>query len=51
MAKAYDLVNHRYGKLLVISRAANNAKGNTMWNCKCDCGNTCIALGYDLTHG
>lgn len=22
-----------------------------MWLCKCDCGKTCIALGYDLTHG
>lgn len=51
MAMAYNLTNRRYGKLFVMSRAANNTKGNTMWNCKCDCGNTCIALGYDLTHG
>lgn len=51
MAKALDLVGRRFGNLVVISRAANNSKNNTMWNCKCDCGNTREVLGYDLTHG
>lgn len=51
MAKALDLTGLRFGNLIVLSRAKNNHKGNTQWLCKCDCGNTRIALGYDLTHG
>lgn len=51
MAKRLDLVGKRFGNLLVVSRAENNAKGNTQWKCLCDCGNIKIALGYDLTHG
>lgn len=51
MAKASDLIGNHYGKLLVIERAENNKRGNTQWLCKCDCGNTKVALGYDLTHG
>lgn len=51
MAKASNLIGNRYGKLVVVERAENNKKGNTMWKCQCDCGKTKIALGYDLTHG
>lgn len=51
MAKACDLVGRRFGKLVVIKRSENNHRGNTMWECRCDCGKTKIALGYDLTHG
>lgn len=50
MANALDLVGQRFGKLVVIERAENNKRGNTQWLCQCDCGNTKIALGYDLTH-
>lgn len=50
MANAASLVGERYGKLIVVARAENNEKGNTMWACICDCGNHKIALGYDLTH-
>lgn len=46
-----DLVGKRFGKLSVVERLENNSKGNTMWLCKCDCGNMKEALGYDLTHG
>lgn len=51
MAKASNLLGQRFGKLTVVERAENNHKGNTMWKCQCDCGETKIALGYDLTHG
>lgn len=51
MAKAVNLIGQRFGKLVVVDRAENNKRGNTMWLCQCDCGNTKIALGYDLTHG
>lgn len=46
-----NLIGNRYGMLTVVSRAENNHRGNTRWLCRCDCGNTKIALGYDLTHG
>lgn len=51
MAKAVDLTGQKFGKLTVVERTANNKKGNTMWLCNCDCGNTKEVLGYDLTHG
>jgi hypothetical protein len=51
MAKPLSLIGNRYGSLIVVARAENNKKGNTMWLCKCNCGNEKIALGYDLTHG
>lgn len=51
MAKASNLIGNKYGKLLVIERAENNKRGNTQWLCKCDCGKSKIALGYDLTKG
>src|SRR5690606_9099734 len=38
----------RFGKLLVVSRANNTSRGEVQWNCKCDCGNTTIAVGRDL---
>lgn len=51
MAKAVNIIGDRYGYLTVLERAESNKKGNTQWLCKCDCGNTKICLGYDLTHG
>lgn len=51
MVNAKNLLNQRFGKLIVIARAENTRKGNTQWLCRCDCGNEKIALGYDLTHG
>lgn len=33
-----DLLNQKFGKLTVISRAPNNKGGRTMWLCNCDCG-------------
>lgn len=38
MAKAANLVNQKFGKLIVIGRAENNSRGNTQWLCKCECG-------------
>lgn len=50
MAKPLDLIGKKFGSVTVIDRAENNKRGNTMWFCKCDCGNNFVALGYDLTH-
>lgn len=46
--KASNLLNMRFGKLLVISK--DPQKGNGIyWNCICDCGNTKIIRSSDLT--
>lgn len=41
-------INNRYGRLLVIARAANNLYGQAKWLCVCDCGNETVVLGYSL---
>ena len=51
MSEPLNLVGKRFGKLVVIKRVQNTKKGNTQWECKCDCGKTKNALGYDLKNG
>ena len=48
MSKLIDLTGKRFGRLTVEGRAENKS-GHTAWNCKCDCGNTCVVQGYLLT--
>ena len=42
----YNLVNQKFGSLLVLHKTenSNNKKKSTYWLCKCDCGNTSIDL-------
>lgn len=47
---AKDLTGKRFGRLLVTKRAPN-AKGNIYWVCRCDCGNSTVSYGGDLTRG
>lgn len=49
--RAYKFINKRFGKLLVVKRAENSKKGNSMWFCVCDCGKTITVLGESLKHG
>lgn len=51
MSLPNDLVGERFGRLIVVSRAPNNNKGNTMWNCQCDCGGVITIVGYSLKSG
>ena len=45
-----NIIGQRYGKLTVTSRAPN--KGNSvMWNCVCDCGNSCVVNGSNMRRG
>lgn len=50
-----DLTDKRFGHLYVLSEAPSyiSPKGykKTMWNCRCDCGNKCVAMGSHLTTG
>lgn len=48
MSRLIDLTGKKFGKLTVIKRAENNKNHQTMWLCKCDCGNEKIILGNNL---
>lgn len=46
-----DLTWKRFGRLIVCSYAGKRINGNTKWLCRCDCGNTVIALSTGLRNG
>jgi len=51
MGKFINLTGERYGKLLVLSRAANTNGHRTTWLCECDCGEKINVLGEKLKYG
>src|SRR5690349_18632499 len=51
MPNRLSLINQRYSRLVVLKRLTNNKRGNTVWECLCDCGNTVSALGTSLVSG
>lgn len=51
MTKAANLSSQRFGRLVVVSRAQNNADGRTMWKCVCDCGQETVVQGKKLNTG
>lgn len=46
--KKVDLTGKRFGKLLVIQQANEKIRNQLCWICKCDCGNTIVAIGNKL---
>ena len=44
------LLNKRFGRLTVLKQT-DTVKGQTMWLCKCDCGNTAVVRGTSLNTG
>lgn len=50
MPKKLDLLNQRFGRLVVIAPAENRGK-RTQWLCQCDCGNEYIVLTDTLRSG
>jgi len=50
MGKFIDLTNKKFGKLVVVSRAANKNK-QTKWLCKCDCGKEKEIQASNLKNG
>ena len=48
MSKFIDLTGKRFGRLIVIRRINNDKCDNLRWLCRCDCGQTIIALGGNL---
>lgn len=48
--QAIDLIGQRFGQLTVLERE-ENTPGNTIWRCRCDCGNETIVSGSNLQSG
>jgi hypothetical protein len=45
------MVGRRFERFVVQRRAGNDAHGNAMWVCVCDCGTTFAAKGYKIRDG
>ena len=45
-----NLIGRRFGSLVVKS-LYGSINNMTYWNCKCDCGNDCIKMGWVLNQG
>lgn len=48
--KPIDLTGQHIGMLTVIRRVPDPQKKKVLWECKCDCGNTCVRSAILLTH-
>jgi hypothetical protein len=46
-----DLTGQKFGRLTVIERDKEKAKGGTKWICKCDCGKIVSVYGGNLQRG
>lgn len=51
MPSAINLTGNRYGRLVVIGCAGNNAHKQRTWLCQCDCGETNTVVGGSLVSG
>ena len=41
MKRSIDISGQRFGKLVALKEIGKTAKGQTIWLCRCDCGNEC----------
>jgi len=46
-----DLTGKQFGRLRALRVAARNKHNQLMWECECECGVTCLALGHLLRNG
>lgn len=46
-----ELEGQRFTRWLVLSKEAPDARGGSMWRCRCDCGNEVVVDGHNLTQG
>ncbi len=49
MASISDLVGQKFGRLTVLELAYTN--GRSYWKCECDCGNSAIVQGKQMSSG
>jgi hypothetical protein len=46
MGRFIDLTDEQFGRLRVLRVVARNKHNQLMWECECECGVTCLALGH-----
>lgn len=46
-----DLVGQKFGKLTALQQAGRDKRGETLWMCKCECGNVVNVLSSNLRTG
>lgn len=51
MAVLKNLIDQRFGRLVVIEYDSKDRFGKSRWKCLCDCGTICTKNGFDLTSG
>lgn len=48
----HNLTNKRYGRLIAKEYLGSNGKGDSLWRCECDCGNTnFVTTSHHLVSG
>lgn len=50
MSKLINLINQKFGQLIVIQRMNNDNWGASRWLCICGCGEETVVLGNNLRH-
>lgn len=51
MARIIDITNQKFGRLTAINIAGKDSRGETIWHCICDCGQTKDVLSSNLRKG
>ena len=51
MGTRIDLTGHKYNRLTVIAPVRKDKSGQTIWRCRCDCGNYTEIQGSHLRNG
>lgn len=46
-----NIIGNKYGRLIVLDYYGRNKYHRSIWKCKCECGNICIADGNVLQQG
>lgn len=49
--KKYSLVNHKFGRLLVLWKSKSKTSRSMIWECRCDCGRVLLVTGTHLRNG
>ena len=51
MGRVKDMTGMKFGRLTVVKESGRDKHGNTLWLCKCECGNETIVKGSNLRNG
>lgn len=51
MRHTLELSGKRFARLTVLRNVGSNSRGNSMWECLCDCGKTVVVNSQNLKNG